>query len=173
MKPLKEKLLKYFPNNFYEKDCKERMLAFLEKHPDCFLRSCLTGHFTASAWVLNPSKTHVLLLHHKKLGDWFQLGGHCDGDPDVLAVAIKEAQEESGILDIVPLSEDIFDIDIHTIPPYHENLQHEHLDIRFLLMANTEKFTQNDESHALRWFHKDDQGFPSSVKRMVDKWRLF
>ena len=60
----------------------------------------------------------VLLMHHTKLDKWFQLGGHCDGDPDVINVAIKEASEESGIKNIKPLSLEIFDIDIHLIPPH-------------------------------------------------------
>lgn len=169
---LKEKLLAYNPDNAYELDCKARMLQFLSDHDDCFERSCIPGHFTGSSWLLNRERTHALLLHHKKLDMWLQLGGHCDGDADILATAIKEAQEESGILGIKALSEDIFDIDIHSIPARKNDPEHEHLDVRFLLAVDSdEEIVQNEESLDLRWFHKDASDFPSSVIRMVETWR--
>jgi hypothetical protein len=72
-------------------------IRFIEAHPDCFLRSQLTGHVTGSAWVVDPSRSRTLLMHHLKLDKWVQLGGHADGDPDLWAVAQREACEESGL----------------------------------------------------------------------------
>lgn len=69
-----------------EIEFKERMRCFIECYPDCFERTLDVGHITASCWLLNKNKTHALLTHHKKLNAWFQLGGHCDGESDVLAV---------------------------------------------------------------------------------------
>ncbi len=79
-------------------------LAFVEGHPDCLLRSCAPGHLTGSAWVVSPDRSQVLLTHHGKLDKWLQLGGHADGDGDLLAVAQREALEESGLADVRALS---------------------------------------------------------------------
>ena len=123
---LKDELLCYEPDNDDERHCKRRMLAFLEV-PQCFERSLDKDHFTASSWLIDKSANKVLLMHHRKLDKWLQLGGHADGDSNLLRVAIKEAQEESGIQDIKPVHKHIFDIDIHDVPG------HRHFDVRFLL----------------------------------------
>lgn len=94
---------------------------------------------------------------------------------DILAVAVKEAQEESGINEIKPLNSEIFDIDIHLIPPNNKDESHYHFDIRFLLHAyNDDKVYKNHESKALRWIKKDSTNIPSgddSVTRMFEKIR--
>jgi 8-oxo-dGTP pyrophosphatase MutT (NUDIX family) len=153
---------------------KEKIIQFVQKHPDCFERSLLIGHITASAWLLNRDESKALLMHHTKLDRWFQLGGHCDGETDTLAVAIKEAQEESGINHIVPFSTEIFDIDVHQIPQHKEIPAHVHYDIRFLLkVASDETVVQNIESKELRWIDKNPTNLPSnerSVVRMFEKW---
>lgn len=170
---LNDLLNQYTPVFEEEKKTKEDMLQFLKMNHDCFERSCIPGHFTGSAWLLNKDHTHALLLHHKKLNKWLQLGGHCDGDLDVLAVAIREAQEESGIMGIEPLSTEIFDIDIHIIPARKDEPEHLHLDVRFLLCVTTdETIVKNEESIALQWFSKEDPHFPKEVCRMIEKWKI-
>ncbi len=154
---------------------KQNMLELIATCEDCFARSCRVGHFTASAFLLNKELTHVLLMHHTKLDKWMQLGGHCDGDADILNVAIKEAREESGINEIKPLSPEIFDIDMHFIPPNKHEEAHYHFDVRFLLHAyNDDKEHKNHESKELRWIKKDAANIPSnsdSVTRMFEKIR--
>lgn len=87
---------------------------------------------------------HGLFLHHTKLDTWFQLDEHCDGDSDVLAVTIKEAQEESGIMGIEPVQGKIFDINIHCIPENKRDKAHDHYDVRFLLQVTSdEQLVQN------------------------------
>lgn len=171
---LKDLLQQYTPRDEGEQADIGLMLTFIDKHENCFERSCVPGHFTASAWLLNRDGTHALLMHHRKLNSWFQLGGHCDGDSDVLAVAIKEAQEESGITRITPLSDKIFDVDIHLIPALGDNPIHYHYDIRFLLQVQSDEHAiQNNESNALQWFSKDEN-LPTneeSVLRMFEKWK--
>ncbi|CAO5675777.1 MAG: hypothetical protein NEHIOOID_00587 [Holosporales bacterium] len=165
-------LISYSPVDVSEQIAKQQMLDFYERHPDCFLRSCQKGHFTASAWLLNKQETHVLLLLHKKLNLWLQLGGHCDGDSDILSVALREAQEESGIENIVPIHPNIFDLDIHVIPARENEPEHLHLDIRFLLKTtDTDTFVQNHESLALKWFEHNDPDFPIYLDRMRQKWQ--
>lgn len=164
----------YAPDDELEKDFKERMLRFAHDYADCFERSCRPGHFTASAWLLSADGERALLMHHAKLDRWFQLGGHADGDPDLLAVAIKEAQEESGIETVEPISTQIFDIDIHAIPANAKDPTHFHYDLRFLLRAKgDDTVALNSESKELRWISKDPTELPTqarSVVRLFEKW---
>lgn len=164
----------YFPTDGREIVYKDMMLDFARAYPDCFERSLKIGHFTASAWLLNKDHSKALLMHHAKLDKWFQLGGHADGESDLLAVAVKEAQEESGIGGIEPLSDQIFDIDIHLIPARKDEPAHYHYDVRFLLgVVSNEEVIQNGESKELRWIEKDASELPTesqSVARMFNKW---
>lgn len=170
---LRQLLTAYTPTHAEEIAYKARMLNFIDEYQNCFERSLAIGHITASAWLLNRQGTQALLMHHAKLNNWFQLGGHCDGESDVLAVAIREAQEESGITNIVPVIPSIFDIDIHLIPANSREAEHYHYDVRFLLQViSDEAVVQNSESKALVWFGKQEQ-LPTesvSVTRMFQKW---
>lgn len=167
-------LSSYHPDNQAEQQFKQRTLDFVAQNVDCFERSLAVGHVTASCWLVNPDNTKALLLHHMKLDRWFQLGGHCDGESNVLAVAIKEAQEESGIINIVPVSNGIFDIDVHLIPANSKEAAHDHYDIRFLLkVVGDDTVTTNRESKELRWIGKHASDLPTdmpSVVRMHQKW---
>lgn len=173
-KKLLDLLENYYPTSPEEIEFKQQIIEFVQQHTDCFQRTLEIGHITASAWLLNKQGTHALLMHHAKLNSWFQLGGHCDGDSDVLAVAIKEAQEESGINDIFPVSNEIFDVDVHLIPASKKEKEHYHYDIRFLLrVASDESVIQNNESNELRWISKNENELPTqsrSVVRMFNKW---
>jgi 8-oxo-dGTP pyrophosphatase MutT (NUDIX family) len=127
-------------------------IGFVKANNNCFSRELLEGHVTGSAWIVNPSKTHVLMMHHRKLDRWFQPGGHCDGDPDVQAVAAKEAFEETG-LTVSPLNNEIFDVDVHVIPERKGIPEHKHYDIRFLFVAEMERevLDNNEEANEVRW----------------------
>jgi 8-oxo-dGTP pyrophosphatase MutT (NUDIX family) len=164
----------YHPHAAEEITFKDQILAFIDSNADCFERSLEIGHITASCWLLNKDGSHALLTHHAKLNRWLQLGGHCDGDSDVLAVAIKEAQEESGIMEIKPVSSEIFDIDIHLIPESKKEKAHYHYDIRFLLqVASEEKIIKSSESKDLLWISKkwDIHATENlSLFRMFTKW---
>ncbi len=132
----------------------QRAMAFVAQHPDCFSRQLLHAHVTGSAWVVNPERTMALLMHHRKHGQWFQPGGHADGESDILAVALRETAEESGIdpAHIRLVSPRIFDLDIHRIPAYPPDPEHEHIDVRFLLEIDDRlPVPGNDESHEVRW----------------------
>lgn len=135
---------------------------FVEQHPDCFERSLLTGHITGSALIVGPKVGNsgyqqTLLIHHRKLNRWLQPGGHADGDPDVAAVALREAQEETGLTSLKPVTDLIFDVDIHEIPARHEVPAHLHYDIRFLLEADpTESFGDSEEITKIQWFSLEE-----------------
>ncbi len=124
--------------------------------PDCFKRSSLHAHFTASAWVLNHKFDKALLTHHAKLSRWLQLGGHADGEEDLRIVAQKELNEESGLSNASFIHEEIFDIDIHTIPARRNVPEHEHYDVRFLFIADQfEQLNKNHESKEVAWVSLD------------------
>lgn len=164
----------YIP--LYEEEIayKEKTLQFIKENKECFERSLEIGHITASSWLLDSTGKKALLMHHAKLDIWCQLGGHCDGDSDILAVAIKETQEESGIFNILPLSQEIFDIDIHLIPSKGNIKEHFHYDIRFLLQVQGEEdIISNHESKELRWISTNKSELPTkekSIIRLFDKW---
>ncbi len=148
---------------------RQRMLAFLDAHPsDAHLRSCPPGHFTASSLLVDRSRGRALLTHHRKLGRWLQIGGHCDGDANFAHVAWREMLEESGIA-ASSISE-IVDLDIHMIPARPGEPEHLHLDVRFVTEAPPGAHeTPNAESLRLAWFSPrevDALDTDASVRRL-------
>lgn len=126
-------------------------IRFVEEHPDCLVRSCLTGHLTGSAWIVDPTRTRTLLTHHRKLDKWLQPGGHADGEADLLGVARREAREECGV-NVRPVATTVFDIDRHEIPARGDVPAHYHYDFRFMLEADpAEPLVVTEESHDLAW----------------------
>ena len=134
----------------------KRFIDLIETGQRCFDSHNLPGHFTGSAWVLNMDFTRTLLVRHRKLGKWVQPGGHADGEPDLHHVAERELLEESGLGEVYPCGEDIFDIDLHHIPAWIGGVEHYHYDVRYLFRAcDTAPLTVSDESHELRWVALD------------------
>lgn len=130
----------------------KRLRKLLSSATAPFGRSTDFGHVTATGFVVDSSRSHTLLLHHRKLNIWLPPGGHCDGDADVMQAALREAKEETGLGSLRPISLDIFDIDIHEIPANSREAEHYHFDVRFLLEADcNEQLINNEESNALRW----------------------
>lgn len=135
----------------------KRTITFLEEEPRAFERECLRGHLTASAYVVDESGRYLLLTHHIKADKWLQLGGHCDGDEDVLEVAKREVFEEAG-LDKCWVEGSIFDVDIHQIPEYKGVPPHVHYDIRYVFTTNksSKLLRQETESRELKWVPIDE-----------------
>jgi 8-oxo-dGTP pyrophosphatase MutT (NUDIX family) len=154
-----------------------RARAFVEQHEDCFYRELWPAHVTGSAWVVNPARDRVLLLHHRKHDQWFQPGGHADGDADILRVALRETSEETGLepAHIRLVDKAVFDLDIHTIAASERGPRHEHIDIRFLVeMDDDVEIPGNDESHQVLWVALHEVArFNNnrSTHRMVEKTR--
>jgi len=128
----------------------------------CFHRDCFPGHITSSAWIVSRQNGAALLTNHRKLGRWLQLGGHADGETDVLASARREAEEESGMkgFESLPLAgcAEILDLDVHDIPARGDEPLHQHHDIRFLFEVSDEQpiRCQEAESKEVRWFSAEE-----------------
>jgi 8-oxo-dGTP pyrophosphatase MutT (NUDIX family) len=150
----------------------KRIIAFVHANPDCLERSNLAGHLTASAFVVDRERRHLLLIHHKALGRWLQPGGHADGDPNLLAVARREVREETGLDQLHPITTRPFDLDIHSIPERKGVPEHLHYDVRFLFEADGGSVLQGDERevHGARWVPLSDHSdlnLDESVLRAV------
>ncbi len=153
-----------------------RFRDFMSAHADGADRRLVYGHLTGSAWLVSADGRRVLLTLHRKLGRWLQLGGHADGDPDLAAVALREAEEESGLVGLV-VERDLFDIDRHWIPARGSEPGHWHYDLRYVVQAAvSEAFVVGDESHALAWRPivslVDDLEIDASIRRMAEYWLM-
>jgi len=175
--PLRALLAGYAPRDAHQASERARMQAFLEAHVDCLERTCLEGHFTGSALVVDADRGRALLTHHRKLERWLQLGGHCDGDGNLPAVALREAIEESGIADLA-VDPRPLDLDVHAIPARPAKgerpaePEHLHLDVRFLVVAPPGAIeVVSGESLELAWFAPaglERVQADASVRRLFD-----
>lgn len=166
------RLARHSPANPIEAEHLRRITQFVQANADCFERSLAPGHITGSAWIVDRERTQALLLHHVKLDRWLQPGGHADGDPDVHAVALREAREETGLRSIHPLGDAIFDVDVHEFPARADVAAHFHYDIRFLFEADRLSLvTANHESKAVAWvpLHAMLRWDKESLARMARK----
>jgi 8-oxo-dGTP pyrophosphatase MutT (NUDIX family) len=155
---LLELLAQYRLRHSEEQATVDRICGLVRDHANCFERDCLPGHVTASAWIVSRETGSVLLTHHRKLDRWLQLGGHTDGESNVLEAALREAEEESGLTGFEPLPAGgpvtILDVDVHGIPARGDEPAHDHHDIRFLLRVSEAQSIRREEreSKAMRWF---------------------
>lgn len=140
-----------------------------------FSRARPAGHFTGAAWLVSADGARVLLTQHRKLRRWLQLGGHADGEADLGAVALREAEEESGLQGLIAEG-GIFDLDRHWIPERADVPGHWHFDVRYVIRAGTsETFQVSEESLDLAWVEIDsllaDPSTDESLRRMARLWR--
>lgn len=152
------------------------MRQLCESVADPFARTTFSpGHFTASAFVLSPSRDALLLIFHGKLLRWLQPGGHIEvGDEDVLAAALREVREEVGITDLTVEQTAPFDLDVHQIPANSREPAHAHYDLRFLFRANSTAFQAGSDAKDARWVPLDEITAAladDSVMRVVAKLR--
>jgi 8-oxo-dGTP pyrophosphatase MutT (NUDIX family) len=168
-------LLDYRRRRPDEAEVVEGFLGLLQDPQDPFVRQRLAGHFTGSAWVVSIDGRRALLTHHRKLDRWLQPGGHADGDSDLARVALREAQEETGVPGLRLEEGTIFDLDRHWIPERGEVPGHWHYDVRYVVRAGVdERFVVSGESNDLAW--RDvaeiaaDPAGDASMRRMARKW---
>jgi 8-oxo-dGTP pyrophosphatase MutT (NUDIX family) len=157
---LEEQLRNHAPADEQEARDLRIIRAFLARHPDPFDRRIPEGHLTASSVVVALEGDRVLLLHHRKLERWLQPGGHGDpGETSGEAVALREALEETGLrVRLHPRAPRPLDVDVHDIPARGDEPAHQHLDLRYLVMApeKAEASRCLEETNDLRWFAWDE-----------------
>ena len=162
---------KYRPFNEQEQRDKELILKFLRENEDAFERSNATAHMTASAWVINRDVTKLLMVYHKIYDSWSWTGGHADGERDMLALAIREVQEETGVHNVKPVSEDIYSLEILTVDGHEKRGEyvssHLHMNVTYLLMADERENLHicEDENSGVSWFTLED-----ALKASTEPW---
>lgn len=172
---LKEDLLAYQPFNEQEEKDREVMLALLDTQPDIFERKNRVAHFTASAWLVNQAHDKVLMIYHNIYHSWAWTGGHADGDRDLLAVAKREAMEETGVTEIRVISEDIFSLEILTVDGHEKRgvyvPSHLHLNVTYLLEADEAEVLRikPDENSGVRWFSLEEALAACSEPWMIER----
>ena len=133
-----------------QRGLRDRILWFVDAHPDAARRSCREGHLTGSALVVDAEARRVLVLFHRKAQRWLQPGGHADGNTNLAAVAWRESTEETGI-EGLRVAVPAIDVDVHEVHFAGEHA-HLHLDVRFLVVAPPDAVERgNHESESLRW----------------------
>ena len=153
---LRAQIEAFCPYNEQETADRLQMLQDIDTFPVLLTRDNATAHFTASCWIVNPDRTKVLMAYHNLYQSWAWLGGHADGEEDLLAVALREASEESGIR-AVPVSRDIFSLEILHVAPHVKRgkfvCAHLHLNATYLLEADDQAPIRSkpDENSAVRW----------------------
>lgn len=153
-----DEIARYVPFNEQEARDKAVILRFLEQHEDAFRRENLIAHMTASAWVVNPGRDKVLMVYHKIYDSWSWTGGHADGETDLLAVALREVTEETGVTHVRPVSGEIFSLETLTVDGHEKRGQyipsHLHLNVTYLLEADDAEPLRicEDENKGVAWF---------------------
>ena len=158
----------------YEKVYKHLFLRLLDTNPRCLWRDDFApGHITGSVLVSNLECSRVLLMHHKKLHLWLQFGGHCDGNGNTYAAALRELEEESGITPAMVLGhKDIFDLDIQCVPARGAEPEHLHFDIRFhVRFDDTLKIPGSAENQECKWFTLEEA--EKLIPPGHGRWRMF
>ena len=157
-----KKLNEYIPFNEQEEYDKNEILRRLNDGERLYNRDNLSAHFTASAWVVNKGRDKVLMAYHNLYDSWAWLGGHADGEEDLLKVAIKEVKEESGIVNVTPVTEEIYSLEILAVDGHVKKGRyvpsHLHLNVTYLLEAdeNEELKHKPDENSKVGWFALED-----------------
>lgn len=161
MQELYKLIMNYTPENDQEENDKKIMLKYIRKFDDVLTRKNEMFHFTTSAWIINHNKTKVLMIYHNIYDSWAWVGGHADGNADLLEVVRKEILEETGIKKVKLLVNDIFGLSIQTVKPHIKNGKyvraHLHYDIQFLFEASEDeilKINQNENSD-VQWLDVD------------------
>lgn len=168
---LTEKIKNYEPFNEQEERDKPLILDWIRNNETAFSRENTVAHMTASAWVVNKDRSKVLMIYHNIYNSWSWLGGHADGETDLLAVAVREVQEEAGIVNVHPVSEEIFSLESLTVDGHVKKgryvSSHLHLNITYLLEADSEEsvLIKTDENSGVAWFTPEE-----ALQKSTEPW---
>jgi 8-oxo-dGTP pyrophosphatase MutT (NUDIX family) len=171
---LYEEIAAYTPWNEQEERDRDAMLTFLRGAPDALLRTNRTAHFTASAWVLSPDRTRVLMLWHNIYRSWSWSGGHADGEENLLCVARREVGEETGLAKLKTLQDGIFSLESLTVDGHEKHgayvPSHLHYNVTYLLGAEEEALREKrDENSGVAWMTPEEALEKSTEPWMVER----
>ena len=161
----------YPPFNEQEEKDKALILGWIRDNENAFSRKNTVAHITASAWVVNKDRSKVLMVYHNIYNSWSWLGGHADGETDLLAVALREVKEEAGISHVCPVSEEIFSLESLTVDGHMKKgkyvSSHLHLNVTYLLEADFEEAVsiKADENSGVAWFSPEE-----ALKKSTEPW---
>ncbi len=168
---LREEIEKYVPYNEQEEKDKQTILKYMDSFDNVLTRDNEFGHFTASAWVANKEKTKVLMIYHNIYKSWAWTGGHADGNPDLLATAIRELKEETGVENVKVIDNNIFSLEIVCVDGHVKKgkyvSSHVHLNATYLLEVDENEILRikDDENSGVKWINIED------VEKVVnEKW---
>lgn len=170
-----EQIKAYRPWNEQERQDQAVILAFLERNPDAFYRTKLLAHMTASAWVVNPQRSKVLMVYHRLYDSWSWTGGHADGEEDLLAVALREVREETGVQRLRPVTEEIYSLEVLTVDGHEKHGRyvpsHLHLNVTYLLEAEEDQPLRvcEAENSGVAWFSLADALSASTEPWFVER----
>ena len=168
---LEKALEKFRPWNEQEARDQEEILARLARGEALYTRENTDAHVTASGWVVSPDRKQVLMAYHNLYDSWAWLGGHADGERDLLKTAMREVMEESGLTEVKPVSEEIYSVEILTVNGHEKHgsyvSSHLHLNVTYLLEADPALPVHNkpDEHSRVAWFSLEE-----AVKRSSEPW---
>lgn len=175
MDALKQTITAFVPTCEQEEKDQSMMLSFMDAHPDCLTRDNAVAHFTASAWVINPTRDKVLMVYHNIYDSWSWTGGHADGEADLQAVAYREAQEETGIETLKALMDGPASLEVITVDGHMKKgnyiSSHLHLNLTYLFEADEEQAltVKEDENSGVAWIPRDQLEMYVSEPWML-KW---
>ena len=161
----------YPPFNEQEEKDKALILGWIRNNENAFSRENTVAHITASAWVVNKDRSKVLMVYHNIYNSWSWMGGHADGETDLLAVALREVKEEAGISHVCPVSEEIFSLESLTVDGHVKKgkyvSSHLHLNVTYLLEADSEEAVsiKADENSGVAWFSPEE-----ALKKSTEPW---
>ena len=163
----------YVPQNEAEAGDKAMFLEYLRRFPDSLLsRDNRIAHLTASGFVVSADGAKVLMAHHNIYKVWAWTGGHADGDPDLLSVALREAREETGAEHVRPLSPAIASLDILPVWGHVKRgawvPSHQHLNVTYLLTAaETDPLRPREgENTGVAWLPSD------RLPELTGEWQM-
>ena len=172
---LMEELERYQPWNEQEERDRAEILRRLKSGEELYGRENLSAHLTSSAWVVSPDRQRVLLAYHNLYDSWAWLGGHADGERDLLAVALRETREESGLEAVRPVSERVYSVEILTVDGHEKRgvyvPSHLHLNVTYLLEGDPASPVRcrPEENSRVGWFALADAPAVSSEPWMRER----
>ena len=158
---LKQKIENYVPFNEQEEKDKEQFLKFIDTFDDVLTRDNILGHFSASAFVVNKERNKMVVVYHIINDGWIYPGGHADGEDNLLSVAVREVEEETG-LKVKVLDKNIYSIQSAPVKGHIKREKyvsaHLHLDVVYIMEADDKLplIYKKDESKGVKWISFDE-----------------